>query len=105
MSSGHYPAPVDKLLTYGDCRKAHEWPDYLALGLKSEHTHPRKPTWLDKFRLPDLDEEDVEAPRPVLEDIRHWNEKVEAERREKAQMKEEQAQRREEKKRHRRKRT
>ncbi|NUM73325.1 PBS lyase [candidate division KSB1 bacterium] len=32
-----YPPPVDKLLTYGDCRKFREWPDYLALGFTHEH--------------------------------------------------------------------
>lgn len=32
-----YPSPVDKLLTYGDCRNFHDWPDYLALGFTHEH--------------------------------------------------------------------
>jgi len=36
MSTTSYPPPVDKLLTYGDCRKA-KWPDYLALGFGPEH--------------------------------------------------------------------
>jgi hypothetical protein len=32
-----YPDPVNKLLTYGDCRKPHEWPNYLELGLTQAH--------------------------------------------------------------------
>ena len=32
-----YSSPVDKLLTYGDCRDFREWPDYLELGLTQEH--------------------------------------------------------------------
>lgn len=32
-----YSPPVDRLLNYGDCRTMHEWPDYLQLGLTSEH--------------------------------------------------------------------
>lgn len=32
-----YPPPVDKLLTYGDCRNFRDWPDYLALGFTHEH--------------------------------------------------------------------
>lgn len=32
-----YPPPVDKLLTYGDCRNFRDWPDYLALGFTREH--------------------------------------------------------------------
>jgi hypothetical protein len=32
-----YSPPVDRLLTYGDCRTMQKWPDYLALGLTSEH--------------------------------------------------------------------
>jgi hypothetical protein len=32
-----YSPPVDRLLTYGDCRKFHEWPNYLELGLSQEH--------------------------------------------------------------------
>src|SRR5437899_11954279 len=37
MTSGTYPPPVDKLLTFGDCRKLAEWPNYLELGLGPEH--------------------------------------------------------------------
>jgi len=32
-----YSPPVDKLLTYGDCRDLRKWPDYLELGLTQEH--------------------------------------------------------------------
>ncbi|MBI5566305.1 MAG: DUF1186 domain-containing protein [Chloroflexi bacterium] len=32
-----YSPPVDRLLTYGDCRPMRQWPNYLALGLISEH--------------------------------------------------------------------
>ena len=32
-----YSSPVDRLLTYGDCQTMREWPDYLKLGLTSEH--------------------------------------------------------------------
>ena len=33
-----YPSPVNKLLTYGDCREFSEWPDYVSeLGLGPEH--------------------------------------------------------------------
>lgn len=34
-----YPPPVDKLLTYGDCRNFLDWPDYLALGFTHEHVN------------------------------------------------------------------
>ena len=32
-----YAPPVDRLLTYGDCRDLRKWPDYLELGLTQEH--------------------------------------------------------------------
>ena len=32
-----YSPPVDGLLAYGDCRTMRDWPDYLRLGLTSEH--------------------------------------------------------------------
>jgi hypothetical protein len=32
-----YSPPVDRLLTYGNCQPRREWPDYLQLGLASEH--------------------------------------------------------------------
>ena len=32
-----YSPPVDRLLTYGDCQPGRDWPDYLQLGLTSEH--------------------------------------------------------------------
>ena len=34
---GRYKPPVRDLLTYGDCRKLREWPDYVALGLGPKH--------------------------------------------------------------------
>ena len=37
MTSNTYPPPVDQLLTFGDCRKLPEWPNYLELGLGAEH--------------------------------------------------------------------
>jgi hypothetical protein len=37
MTSSTYPPPVDQLLTFGDCRKLTEWPNYLELGLGLEH--------------------------------------------------------------------
>jgi Protein of unknown function (DUF1186) len=36
MSTG-YSSPVSELLTVGDCRDFREWPNYLDLGLSSEH--------------------------------------------------------------------
>src|SRR6266851_5168089 len=32
-----YPAPVDKLLTYGDPRDSQAWPNYVQLGLTQDH--------------------------------------------------------------------
>ena len=32
-----YSPPVDRLLTYGDCRTMRDWPNYLELGLTVEH--------------------------------------------------------------------
>ena len=32
-----YSPLVSSLLTYGDCREFHGWPDYLELGFKQEH--------------------------------------------------------------------
>jgi hypothetical protein len=32
-----YSPPVDRLLNYGDCLKMREWPNYLELGLTTEH--------------------------------------------------------------------
>jgi hypothetical protein len=37
MNTTSYPSPVDKLLTFGDCRKFSEWPNYLEVGLGEEH--------------------------------------------------------------------
>jgi hypothetical protein len=35
--STSYSSPVSELLTVGDCRDFREWPNYLDLGLGSEH--------------------------------------------------------------------
>jgi Protein of unknown function (DUF1186) len=35
--SASYSSPVSELLTIGDCRDFREWPNYLDLGLNSEH--------------------------------------------------------------------
>lgn len=32
-----YMNPVDQLLTYGDCRKLRDWPDYQSIGITKEH--------------------------------------------------------------------
>jgi hypothetical protein len=38
MTTTSYPSPVDKLLTYGDCRNFTTSPNYIEeLGLSSEH--------------------------------------------------------------------
>ncbi len=37
MTTSSYSSPVDKLLTFGDCSKFREWPNYLELGFGQEH--------------------------------------------------------------------
>jgi hypothetical protein len=37
MTTEAYPPPIDQLLTFGDCRKLPEWPNYLELRLGAEH--------------------------------------------------------------------
>ena len=37
MTEFNYPEPVSQLLALGDIRGQREWPDYLALGLTSDH--------------------------------------------------------------------
>src|SRR3990170_1588066 len=37
MSTTDYPPPLDKLVTYGDCRELRDWPNYLELGFQAEH--------------------------------------------------------------------
>lgn len=37
MNTTSYSSPVDKLLTFGDCRNFREWPNYLELGFGPEH--------------------------------------------------------------------
>ena len=36
-SQNKYTPPVNKLLTYGDCRDFKEWPNYLKLGFTKQH--------------------------------------------------------------------
>ncbi len=33
----NYSPPVNKLLTYGECRRSKNWPNYRKLGLTEEH--------------------------------------------------------------------
>lgn len=37
MTTDAYPPPIDQLLTFGDCLKLPEWPNYQELGLGPEH--------------------------------------------------------------------
>lgn len=37
MTKYNYEPPVDKLLTYGDCREMHNWPNYLEFGFTEVH--------------------------------------------------------------------
>ena len=54
-----YPPPLDKLLTYGDCRELRKWPDYVSeLGFGPEHipdlirmTTDENLTWADSDSL------------------------------------------------------
>jgi len=39
MNATSYSSPVDKLLTYGDCRNFRDWPNYLDLGFGPEHVN------------------------------------------------------------------
>lgn len=61
-----YQPPVDKLLTYGeaDVAEAKDWPDYLKLGLTSEHIPALIRMATDK-ELNDLDTEKPEFWGPV----------------------------------------
>ena len=64
--------PVDEMVR-GD------WEDIqIELGLKTERDQPRKLIWRDRLVSPGLRPEQVEAPRPIPDDIRKWNEQVEA---------------------------
>ncbi|MBV9232154.1 MAG: DUF1186 domain-containing protein [Chloroflexi bacterium] len=65
MSS--YPAPVDKLLTYGeaDAADASGWPDYLELGLKPEHIPDLLRMLTDKELMAVEDQEEPEFWAPI----------------------------------------
>ena len=39
MNTTTYPSPIDKLLTFGDCRNLRDWPNYLDLGFGQEHVN------------------------------------------------------------------
>lgn len=58
-----YPLPVNKLLTYGDCRNFKQWPNYLALGFTPEHIPELIRMTLDAdLRWADSDSLEVWAP-------------------------------------------
>jgi hypothetical protein len=89
--------PVDEMVR-GD------WEDIqIELGLKTQREHPRKPNLLDRLMPPDLRPKLAEPPRPVSDDVRQWNDQVEAKKQAKILAQAEKAARLEEK-RHRRKR-
>lgn len=80
-----------------------DWEDVqIALGLKAEREHPRKPNPWASLLPPSWRDELAEAPRPAPDHIRQWNEQVEARRQAKQVAKAEQLSRKEEKKRRRR---
>ncbi len=58
-----YSPPVDQLLTYGDCRTMPKWPDYLRLGLTSEHVPELiRMATDDDLHFADTDSLEVSAP-------------------------------------------
>ena len=63
-SVSEYPPPVDRLLTYGDCRELRKWPDYVAeLGLGPEHIPDLIRMAMDEeLRWADSDSLEVWAP-------------------------------------------
>src|SRR5260370_30835067 len=65
MAEHSYHPPVDKLLTYGDARKfVNQWPNYLALGLTTEHT-PELVRMATDSALNTADSESVEVWAPI----------------------------------------
>ncbi len=77
-----------------------DWEDIqIELGLKTEREHPRKPNPFSMLLPPLLRPRVADSPRPVREDIRQWNEKVEAQKQAKALTQAQQITRREENKR------
>jgi hypothetical protein len=59
-----YSPPVSELLTFGDCRDLRGWPNYLDLGLKSEHVPELIEMATDK-ELNWADSESLEVWAPV----------------------------------------
>ncbi len=62
--SASYSSPVSELLTLGDCRDFREWPNYLDLGLSSEHVPELIEMATDK-ELNWADSESLEVWAPV----------------------------------------
>jgi hypothetical protein len=62
--SASYSSPVSELLTFGDCRDFREWPNYLGLGLSSEHVPELIEMATDK-ELNWADSESLEVWAPV----------------------------------------
>lgn len=62
-----YSTPVDRFLTYGDCRAFREWPDYLALGFTREHV----PELIRMALDPDLHWADSDSPK-VWAPVHAW---------------------------------
>ena len=62
--SARYSSPVSELLTLGDCRDFREWPNYLDLGLRSEHAPELIEMATDK-ELNWADSESLEVWAPV----------------------------------------
>jgi hypothetical protein len=64
MTDFHYPEPVSKLLTLGDCRGMRQWPDYLALGIGPAHV-PDLIRMVQDDELNQADSESLEVWAPV----------------------------------------
>lgn len=63
MNTSSYPAPVDKLLTFGECRNFGDWPNYLELGFGPEHVNDLIRMATDaELNLADSDSLEVWAP-------------------------------------------
>src|ERR1051326_7601415 len=63
VMNSSYPEPVSRLLTYGDCSRQREWPDYLKLGLTREHIPELIRMAMDeKLNYADPDAQEVWAP-------------------------------------------
>lgn len=61
--SKQYSAPVDKLLTVGDCRKIKDWPNYLDMGITSANIAELIEMALDEeLNNSDSDDPEVWAP-------------------------------------------